>query len=81
MAGSASLLRDALTVLRRKLRAEGADLDETDLRSICAMPGKPRKYLEQAFDRIEPIDTTGLAPGLEVLVVPHVCATAQARTA
>jgi hypothetical protein len=79
--GATSLLRDTLAVLRRKLRAEAIDLDDTDPRSICVTPGKPAKYLEQAFDKIELIDTVGLAPALEVLVVPQVCVCALVHAA
>jgi hypothetical protein len=79
--GATSLLRDALAVLRRKLSAEVAELDETDMRSICVILGKPAKYLEFAFDRIEPIDTINLAPALEILVIPHVCVCALVHAA
>lgn len=71
--GATSLLRDALAVLRRKLRAEASDLDETEPRSVCLIIGKPARYLELAFDRAEAVDSTGLAPNLELLVLPNVC--------
>jgi hypothetical protein len=71
--GATSLLRDAMSaLLGRKVSLEGPELDEPD-RTICVMAGRPPKYLEYAFDRVETIETIALPPALELLVMPQVC--------
>lgn len=70
--GATSVLRDTLAVLRRKLMPEEPSSEESDLRSVCLVAGKPAKYVEQAFDRSEAINALGHSASLEFLIVPNI---------
>jgi hypothetical protein len=72
--GATSLLRDSISVLRRKLTSELPSSVEADLRSVCIIAGKPAKYIERAFDRVEVIGTVGHATSLEFILIPNVTA-------
>jgi hypothetical protein len=70
--GATSVLRDTISVLRRKLMPEEPPSDDSDLRSICLVVGKPAKYIEQAFDRTETVGRLGHSASLEFLIVPNI---------
>jgi hypothetical protein len=72
--GATSILKDTLAVLRRALVGDSSSADEYDARPLCVVPGKPPKFVQQAFDQIETIDTVGHSSVLEFLIIPNVAA-------
>jgi hypothetical protein len=70
--GATSLLREALNVLRRKLRTDAADQEAAEPRAIGLIPGKAPRYLEHAFDQLDSLDEVELPHALELLLVPHI---------
>jgi hypothetical protein len=72
--GATSVLRDTITVLRRKLVPEEPAPEEIDIKSICLVAAKPAKYVEQAFDTTANLRSLGHSASLEFLVVPKIAA-------
>jgi hypothetical protein len=68
--GATSLLHEALTALRRKLRND--DPDVTEPSAVGVIPGKAPKYLELAFDQVGSLDVIELPHALELLVILHI---------
>ncbi|WP_434725291.1 hypothetical protein [Mesorhizobium sp. RIZ17] len=69
--GATSLLRDVIALLRRRVGADEGN-DENEPQSYCIVAGKPAKYVEQAFDRVEILDAFEVSPSLEMLLLPGV---------
>jgi hypothetical protein len=72
--GATSLLRDSMSVLRRRLIGDLQTSDETELKSVCVIAGKPAEYIERAFDRVEIIQTISHPSSLEFVIIPNVAA-------
>src|SRR4029077_15658308 len=70
--GATSILKDTINLLRRRLSTESLPADESDLKSLCLIAGKPPKYVEQAFDQVEQIESLGHSSALEFLIVPNI---------
>lgn len=72
--GATAVLRDTVSVLRRKLVRDETSMEDSDLKSVCLVAAKPAKYIEQSFDQVGSLSRLGHPPSLEFLVVPNVAA-------
>lgn len=72
--GATTALRDMIAVLGRKIGTNLPLSDDTDVKAVCVVRGKPEKYVESAFDRTVTVETLGHPASLEFLVIPNIAA-------
>lgn len=77
--GATTLLREANISIKQKLLIETED-ENASPETICLVPGRPQKYLAEAFDVAAGIDYHEIPQSIELYVIPSVAVVVLAHT-
>lgn len=69
---ASTLQREAISIFKRKASPTPGATEDQEVRSVCFYSGKVPRYVERSFDQVHTSDSTEIAPGFELLLVPNV---------